>query len=94
VLSRAGDAEWIKAQRIVDAAVVSELTQLLGPGESEAIMLAEQENARFLLIDDARGRRVARERGVPVVGVAGVLLGAKARGAYGISGLGIHHWSV
>ena len=49
-------------------------------GESEAILLAEQVGARFLLIDDARGRRIARGRGIPVVGVAGVLLSAKSRG--------------
>ena len=81
LLAKAFEAGWIKAQPVVDAVAVSELTQLLGPGESEAIILAEQENARFLLIDDARGRRVARERGVAVVGVAGVLLPAKSRGA-------------
>ena len=44
-------------------------------------MLAEQESARFLLIDDARGRKVARGRGLSVVGVAGLLLSAKSRGA-------------
>ena len=71
VLAKAFDAGWIKTQRVVDAVAVSELTQLLGPGESEAIILAEQENAPFLLIDDATGRRVARERGVSVVGVNG-----------------------
>ena len=81
VLAKAFDSGWIKAQRVIDTVAVSELTQLLDPGESEAIILAEQENARFLLIDDARGRRVARERGVSVVGVAGVLLGAKSQGA-------------
>ena len=81
VLAKAFDARWIKVQRVVDAVAVSELTQLLDPGESESIILAEQDNARFLLIDDARGRRVARERGVSVVGVAGVLLAAKSRGA-------------
>ena len=44
------------------------------------IVLAEQESARFLLIDDAKGRRVALARGVPVVGVAGSLLAAKSAG--------------
>jgi predicted nucleic acid-binding protein len=81
VLAKAFDAGWITSQRVADATAVSELRQLLGPGESEAIILAEQENARFLLIDDARGRRVARTRGGSVVGVAGVLLVAKSRGA-------------
>ena len=81
VLAKAFGSGWIKTQRVGDAVAVSELRQLLDPGESEAIILAEQENARFLLIDDARGRRVARARGVPMVGVAGVILAAKSQGA-------------
>lgn len=81
VLADAFDAGWITVKPIVDADAVSSLSRLLDPGESEAIVLAEQESARFLLIDDARGRRIARERGIPVVGVAGVLLSAKLRGA-------------
>ena len=64
----------------MDSRVRWELDQLLGPGEAEAIALAEQEDTRFLLIDDARGRRMARARGIPVVGVAGVLLVAKSHG--------------
>ena len=73
-------AGWIAVEAVVDSRVRSELDQLLGPGEAEAIALAEQEEPSFLLIDDARGRRTARLRGVPVVGVAGVLLAAKSRG--------------
>lgn len=49
----------------------------LDPGEAEAILLAEATGARFLLIDERRGRSAARARGIPVVGVAGVLLVAK-----------------
>jgi len=54
-----------------------ELTQLLDPGEAKAIVLAEKQYVRFLLIDDARGRRIAHRRGISVVGLAGVLLAAK-----------------
>ena len=57
-----------------------ELGRRLDLGEAEAIALTEQLGARFLLIDEAAGRRIARQRGVPVTGVAGVLLAAKARG--------------
>lgn len=32
------------------------------------------------MIDDARGRRIARGRGIPGVGVAGVLLSARLQG--------------
>ena len=37
-------------------------------------------NCRFLLIDERKGRAIASRRGVPVVGIAGVLLAAKKRG--------------
>ena len=81
VLAGAFEAGWIDVQPAMNADVVSELSRLLDPGEAEAIVLALQERTRFLLIDDARGRAVARRRGVAVVGVAGALLAAKASGA-------------
>ena len=70
---------WLSSREVSDSVVLQELRGLLGPGEAEAIALALEQNARFLLVDDARGRRLARDRGVSVVGVAGVLLAAKAR---------------
>ncbi len=80
VLAGAFAAGWIVVETVVHSGVRQELDQILGPGEAEAIALAEQEDPRFLLIDDARGRRTTRARGIPVVGVAGVLLVAKSRG--------------
>lgn len=80
VLADALDAQWLTVQSATNQQVVGELARLLDPGEAEAIALAEQLDARFLLIDDAAGRRIARRRGIPLTGVAGVLLSAKARG--------------
>ncbi len=74
-------AGWISVQPVADHRAVLELGQDLDLGEAEAIALAEQLEARFLLIDEAAGRRIARRRGVPMTGVAGVLLSAKASGA-------------
>ena len=79
-LKRAFEAGWFTVRLAAHANAVAELTQLLDPGEAEAIVLAEEQQARFLLIDDDRGRRIARRRGISVVGVAGVLLAAKSLG--------------
>jgi len=57
------------------------LKLLLDPGEAEAILLAEKIACRFLLIDERRGRVIARRRGIPVVGTGGLLITAKRRGA-------------
>ena len=74
-------AGWLSVQPLANQRVVLELGQLLDIGEAEAIALTEQLDARFLLIDEAAGRQIARRRGVSVTGVASVLLSAKASGA-------------
>lgn len=80
VISAAFKERWIVVQQEPDPVVVAELAGLLDPGEAQAIALAEQQTTRFLLIDDAKGRKIAQRRGVPVVGVAGVLVAAKSEG--------------
>ena len=79
-LSGAFNAGWLTVGSVTDSGLVGELARLLGPGEAESIVLAEQEDACFFLVDDARGRPIARLRGILVVGVAGVILAAKSRG--------------
>lgn len=79
-------AGWLSCREVSDSAPLKELRRLLGPGEAEAVALALEQRARFLLIDDARGRRLARDRGVSVVGVAGVLLAAKVRDELSVVG--------
>lgn len=51
---------------------------LLDPGERSALALALQLRAR-LLVDELRGRKLAVELGIPVLGVCGLLLLAKQR---------------
>lgn len=45
----------------------------LDPGERDAIMLAAELCADQLIVDDREGRRLAEERGIPVIGTLGVL---------------------
>lgn len=53
----------------------------LDPGETAAILLAEELSADALLIDERCGRGVAAGRGIAVIGTLGVLAGAKRAGA-------------
>ena len=56
------------------------LEEPLELGEAEAIVLAEETHADYLLIDETAGRAVARARGLTRIGLLGVLQRAKERG--------------
>jgi predicted nucleic acid-binding protein len=77
-LSEARSDGWLEVA--APSADATQLGRVLDPGEAEAILLAEEIACRFLLIDERRGRTVARRRGIPVVGTGGLLLGAKRAG--------------
>ena len=80
-LARALEAGWLVVRSPNSPDSVLELVRLLDGGEAEAIALAEQRSVQNLIIDDAKGRRIARRRGIAVIGVAGVLLACKSQGS-------------
>jgi hypothetical protein len=73
-------AEWLQQRRVDSKTAVSLLRERLDAGESEAIVLALDLEADILLMDEARGRRIAKSRNLSLTGTLGVLLLAKERG--------------
>lgn len=71
---------WFKRHQVRDAALVRHLKLLLDVGEAEAIGLAIEMQADLLLLDERRGRAIAKELGLAVTGLLGVLLVAKQQG--------------
>jgi predicted nucleic acid-binding protein len=69
-------AEWAKGKIVpaVNVPLINALRVTLDPGESEAIALYWEKQADYLLIDEKRGRAIARSSGVKIVGTAGILL--------------------
>jgi len=68
--------EWIKTKRTKNRLKVKQLPAMLGLGEREAIILAQELNAT-LLIDDRKAREVAEENGINCFGSLRVLKEAK-----------------
>jgi predicted nucleic acid-binding protein len=84
--NRAGAAEvqaaaWIQLRSLANPRSVSALLSRLDDGEAEAIILAiELGGGVPLLLDDLAGRRLARDRGLRVLGSPGMLVEAKTAG--------------
>ncbi|MBN1918274.1 MAG: DUF3368 domain-containing protein, partial [Verrucomicrobia bacterium] len=75
VLTALESATWID---VVDDPAIHDIG--LDPGETAAILLAEQLHADALLIDERRGRAVAATRGIAVIGTLGIVAGARRSG--------------
>lgn len=72
---------WLREEPVSDPlAVASLLARRLDPGEAEAIVLARTIPDALLLIDEARGRKIAVSLGLVIIGTAGLLAVAKQAG--------------
>jgi predicted nucleic acid-binding protein len=77
-----GDASesWLRTRSPTHLEDVERLKVEIGPGESEAIVLACEVRADRIVLDDLEARRVARRLGLKPVGTLGLLLAARLRG--------------
>ena len=79
IASRAlSNAPWIQIVSLTDPQSV--LAYGLDPGESAVLALAEEHDARLVIIDEKDARKEAQRIGLQVKGTIGVLLEAKQKG--------------
>lgn len=72
-----GQGRVVAVQNVL---AVQMLTNDVDLGEAEAIVLAHELGIKNLLIDDAKGRRIARLHHIQPIGTLGILLQAKNLG--------------
>jgi predicted nucleic acid-binding protein len=70
---------WVQRKSVTNREALSFLSPQLHVGEQEAIVLA-QELGTELLIDERRGRKIARDLGLQVFGSLRILVEAKRQG--------------
>ena len=69
---------FIKVRAVQNPKSVSILKRATGldQGESEAIILTDEQNADMLLMDEAKGRAVSFQMGFQIMGTIGILMAA------------------
>lgn len=78
-IAEALDKEWIQSVAVPTTPTLKKLAVLLDAGESEALSLAKELGA-IALIDERKGRRVAKAHNIPVTGTVAVLIAMKKSG--------------
>ncbi|OIQ53429.1 DUF3368 domain-containing protein [Neomoorella thermoacetica] len=73
-------AGWLTIQKVQSQREVAFLATILGPGESEVLVLGNELGADLLLIDEKKARRVAVQAGFEVLGVLGIINLAVSKG--------------
>ncbi len=64
---------FIKITSVQNVAVYQQLADILDNGEASAIALAKEQNLP-LLIDEKKGRKIAQQIGIDIIGFLGILL--------------------
>lgn len=71
--------EWIKVVEDYDSDKFELLKMSLDDGEASAIAFAKDQKNCRLIIDEKRGRKIAKNLGIQVIGLLGIILRAKEK---------------
>lgn len=76
------DCKYIHEMHIGDKNAVGILQRATGldMGESEAILLVKEQRGELLLMDEMKGRSVAQQMGIRIMGTIGILMVALEKG--------------
>jgi len=74
------NAGWVRVMKIKDKELKKALNVALDEGESESIVLALEQSADLILLDDYEAREFARTYGLSITGTVGILMKAKKEG--------------
>ena len=72
--------EFVEMRPVSDSSQRLPGTETLGRGESEALLLAKELNAKLLVTDDRKARMTAKRLNIACVGLVGIVIQAKRVG--------------
>ena len=78
--SRVSGCDWILIEDIGDPSQRNGFTARLHAGEVDTIVLAGEQEADLVIMDDAEAKKTAKDKGLNVIGTMGVLVRAKQKG--------------
>ena len=71
--------DWLIVKSVQNKAAVNSLKTQIDDGEAEAIALAMELADAFIVLDDKKARRIAKQLRLKVIGTIGLLLRAKKK---------------
>jgi predicted nucleic acid-binding protein len=72
--------EWVEIRNVTNTQQLYILQQRLDAGEASAIALALETTESILIIDEKKGRKIAQEYNLELIGTLQILLFAKTKG--------------